>query len=258
MSSSRRTWSAPATLTSTASVGFAAPDSRLAQVARGTPAIRAICCCVTPRASRRVWMLRPRWRAVSPSAPLAGASNAVASCQYISTDVDILSGVESPLSRRRPMNDLDGINALVTGGSQGLGRALGLALGRAGARVVLVARHAEPLAAVVAEIRAAGGEAHAIAADVADQEAAFKIAGQAAALVGPIDLLVNNASTLGPVPLRLLLDTDCEDLERALAVNLVGPFRLTKALAGSMVLRGSGVVVNISSDAAVEAYERWG
>jgi len=143
------------------------------------------------------------------------------------------------------MNDLDGINALVTGGSQGLGRALGLALGRAGARVVLVARHAEPLAAVVAEIRAAGGEAHAIAADVADQEAAFKIAGQAAALVGPIDLLVNNASTLGPVPLRLLLDTDCEDLERALAVNLVGPFRLTKAIAGPMVLRGRGTIVNI-------------
>ena len=156
------------------------------------------------------------------------------------------------------MNDLDGINALVTGGSQGLGRALGLALGRAGARVVLVARHAEPLAAVVAEIRAAGGEAHATAADVADQEAAFKIAGQAAALVGPIDLLVNNASTLGPVPLRLLLDTDCEDLERALAVNLVGPFRLTKAIAGPMVLRGRGTIVNITSDAATEAYARWG
>jgi NAD(P)-dependent dehydrogenase (short-subunit alcohol dehydrogenase family) len=70
--------------------------------------------------------------------------------------------------------------------------------------------------------------------------------------------LINNASTLGPSPLRLLLDTDCEDLERALAVNLVGPFRLTKALAGSMALRGRGLVVNISSDAAVETYPRWG
>ncbi len=79
-----------------------------------------------------------------------------------------------------------------------------------------------PLAAAVAEIRAAGGEAHAVVADVADKDAAAAIAGQAAALVGPIDLLINNASTLGPVPLRLLLDTDCEDLERALAVNLVG------------------------------------
>ena len=77
-------------------------------------------------------------------------------------------------------------------------------------------------------------------------------------MVGPIELLVNNASTLGPVPLRLLLDTDCEDLERALAVNLVGAFRLTKAIAGPMVLRGAGTIVNVTSDAATEAYERWG
>ncbi len=153
---------------------------------------------------------------------------------------------------------LQGRTALVTGGSQGLGRALGAALGRAGARVVLVARHLGPLAEAVAEIRAAGGEAHAIVADVADKDAAAVIAGQAAALVGPVDLLVNNASTLGPVPLRLLLDTDCEALERALAVNLVGAFRLTKAIAGPMVLRGTGTIVNVTSDAATEPYERWG
>jgi NAD(P)-dependent dehydrogenase (short-subunit alcohol dehydrogenase family) len=153
---------------------------------------------------------------------------------------------------------LAGRTALVTGGSQGLGRALGGALAGAGARVALVARHQGPLATAVAEIRAAGGEAHAIVADVADKEAAAAIAGQAAALLGPVDLLVNNASTLGPVPLRLLLDTDCEDLERALAVNLVGALRLTKAIAGPMVLRGAGTIVNVTSDAATEAYERWG
>jgi NAD(P)-dependent dehydrogenase (short-subunit alcohol dehydrogenase family) len=148
--------------------------------------------------------------------------------------------------------------ALVTGGSRGLGRALGAALAEEGARVVLVARQPGPLHQAVEEIRARGGQAHAITADVADKEAVAAIAGQAAALVGPIELLINNASTLGPVPLRLLLDTDCEDLEAALAVNLVGPFRLSKALAGPMVLRGRGVVVNVSSDAAVEPYPRWG
>jgi NAD(P)-dependent dehydrogenase (short-subunit alcohol dehydrogenase family) len=161
--------------------------------------------------------------------------------------------------RRIEMN-LEGTGALVTGGSRGLGAALGRRLAAAGARVVLVARQREPLLEVVGAIRASGGEAHAIVADVADKEAIHAIAGQAAALVEPgsVDVLVNNASTLGPVPLRLLLDTDCEDLERALAVNLVGPFRLTKALAGSMVLRGRGLVVNVTSDAAVEPYQRWG
>jgi NAD(P)-dependent dehydrogenase (short-subunit alcohol dehydrogenase family) len=154
--------------------------------------------------------------------------------------------------------DFKGMATLVTGGSRGLGAALGRRLAAAGARVVLVARHREPLDEVVASIRAAGGEAHAIVADLADKQAIHAIAGQAAALVGPIDLLVNNASTLGPVPLRLLLDTDCEDLERALAVNLVGPFRLTKVVLGSMVLRGRGIIINVTSDAAVEPYARWG
>jgi NAD(P)-dependent dehydrogenase (short-subunit alcohol dehydrogenase family) len=69
---------------------------------------------------------------------------------------------------------------------------------------------------------------------------------------------VHNASTLGPTPLRLLLDTECEDLEQVLQTNLVGPFRLTKIVAGAMALRGSGLVVHISSDAAVAAYPRWG
>lgn len=151
-----------------------------------------------------------------------------------------------------------GLATLVSGGSRGLGAALGSRLAAAGARVVLVARDPAPLQAVVADIRAAGGEAHGIASDVADKQTIHAVAGQAAALVGPIDLLVNNASTLGPVPLRLLLDTDCEDLEAALAVNLVGAFRLTKAVAGSMALRGRGLIINVTSDAAVEAYPRWG
>ncbi|HVY37124.1 MAG TPA: SDR family oxidoreductase [Polyangia bacterium] len=148
--------------------------------------------------------------------------------------------------------------AIVTGGGRGLGQALGVALAAAGARVVLVARRAAPLQEAVETIRRSGGEAHAIVADVADVDAAAAVAGQSAALAGPADILINNASTLGPVPLRPLLDTDCEDLQRALAVNLVGPFRLTKAIAGPMVLRGSGTIVNVTSDAATEPYPGWG
>lgn len=148
--------------------------------------------------------------------------------------------------------------ALITGASRGLGRALALTLGRAGARLVLVAREAAPLDAVVSEVRQAGGVAYGITADVGDKLAIHRIAGEAAALVGPIDVLIHNASTLGPTPLPLLLDTECEDFERVLQVNLLGPFRLSKIVAGSMALRGGGLVVSISSDAAVEAYARWG
>lgn len=156
------------------------------------------------------------------------------------------------------MIDLAGQGALVTGASRGLGRALAEALAAAGARVVLVARDGAALAAVAASIRARGGEAHAVAGDISDQGAIHRIAGQAGALVGAIDLAVHNASSLGPTPLRLLLDTDCEDLVAVLATNLVGPFRLTKVLAGAMALRGTGTIVHISSDAAVDAYPRWG
>ncbi len=151
-----------------------------------------------------------------------------------------------------------GMSALVTGASRGLGRALALALASRGVRLVLVARGRAELDAVVAEVRTLGGEAHGIVADIGDKQAIHAIAGEAAALVGPIDLLIHNASTLGPTPLRLLLDTECEDLELVLAVNLVGPFRLGKLIAGHMALRGKGVVVHISSDAAVEPYPRWG
>jgi NAD(P)-dependent dehydrogenase (short-subunit alcohol dehydrogenase family) len=147
---------------------------------------------------------------------------------------------------------------MVTGASQGLGAALARTLAARGARVVLVARRVEPLSTLAQEITSAGGEAHVISADIADKFAIHPLVATASELIGPLDVLIHNASTLGPVPLRLLVDTDCEDLERALAVNLVGPFRLSKLVAGSMALRGTGHIVHISSDAAVRAYARWG
>jgi len=154
--------------------------------------------------------------------------------------------------------EIGGKAALVTGGSRGLGAALGKALAREGARVMLVARGEADVERVAAEIRAAGGEAHALVADVGAKEDIHRIAGAAAGLVGGLDILIHNASTLGPTPLRLLLDTECEDLEWVLATNLVGPFRLTRAVLGGMVLRGRGLVLHVSSDAAVEGYPGWG
>jgi NAD(P)-dependent dehydrogenase (short-subunit alcohol dehydrogenase family) len=148
--------------------------------------------------------------------------------------------------------------ALITGASRGLGAALMERLARAGTRVVGVARDAGALDSVVQALRATGAEAHGIAQDIAEKHASHPIAGAAAALVGPIELLIHNASTLGPTPLQLLLDTDCEDFEAVLQTNLVGPFRLSKLIAGSMALRGHGTVLHISSDAAVAAYPTWG
>jgi short-subunit dehydrogenase len=148
--------------------------------------------------------------------------------------------------------------ALITGASRGLGEALARALAAHGVKVALVGREAAPLEKVAREIREAGGTAHALPADVADKQAVYALAGTAARLIGPIDLLVHNASTLGPVPLQTLGDTDCEDVSRALEVNVVGPFRLTKAIVGGMVLRRRGLVLLVSSDAAVVPYPAWG
>jgi NAD(P)-dependent dehydrogenase (short-subunit alcohol dehydrogenase family) len=156
------------------------------------------------------------------------------------------------------MFDVKEKSVLITGGSRGLGRALALRLSAEGAKIALVARDRDELDKVVSEIRKQGAIAFGIIADVGEKESVYPIVGQAAALTGPVDVLINNASALGPVPLRLIPDTDCEDFERALQVNTVGPFRLIKAVVGSMALRQTGVIVNISSDAAVEAYPSWG
>jgi NAD(P)-dependent dehydrogenase (short-subunit alcohol dehydrogenase family) len=154
--------------------------------------------------------------------------------------------------------EIRGSGVLVTGATRGLGAALAHALAREGARVVLVARGEGDLEQVVARIRGAGGDAHGLAADIGAKEDIHRITGAAAALVGPLDLVIHNASTLGPTPLAPLLDTECEDLVRVLDVNLVGPFRLTRAVAGGMAVRGRGLIVHVTSDASVSAYPTWG
>lgn len=147
---------------------------------------------------------------------------------------------------------------LITGASRGLGRALALRLSAGGAKVVLVAHPSQELNELEKEIQNRGDTAFALSADVSDKNAIYPLVAQAVELAGPIDVLINNASTLGPVPLKLLIDTNCEDLEKATQTNLIGPMRLTKAVLGSMLLRRTGVVINISSDAAVNAYPTWG
>lgn len=153
--------------------------------------------------------------------------------------------------------DLRRLRVAVTGGTSGLGLALVRLLTAMGARVAFVARGAEAVGRTARETGAQG-----IVGDVGRKEDIHPIALQVTAGLGGLDVLINNASSLGPVPLALLADTECEDLEQALAVNLVGPFRLTKTLFGALAAsarQGRGaVVINISSDAAVSAYAGWG
>ncbi|PTB17923.1 short-chain dehydrogenase [Trinickia symbiotica] len=159
--------------------------------------------------------------------------------------------MEQPLS-------LAGIRAAITGGTSGLGLALVDELLARGARVAFVARDAGRVASVAGERPYATG----FAADVSRKDDIYPLAMQITGVLGGVDVLVNNASSLGPVPLTLLGDTDCEDLEVAIATNLLGPFRLTKALLGALAAaareRGGAVVLNVSSDAAVEPYPTWG
>jgi NAD(P)-dependent dehydrogenase (short-subunit alcohol dehydrogenase family) len=154
--------------------------------------------------------------------------------------------------------EIRGRTALISGGSRGLGAALGRELAERGARVVLLARGGEALDAVVARIRSGGGEAYGLVGDVGRPDDTHRLIGEAAALAGPPDLLVHAASSLGRTPLAPLVDTTPAELERVLQVNLLGAFRLTLAVAGSMLVRREGLVLAISSDAAVVPYARWG
>jgi len=151
------------------------------------------------------------------------------------------------------------LRVAITGGTSGLGLALVEALANRGARIAFVARGADRVQAVARQ----NPGTHGIVGDISRKETTYPIAMQLTAALGGLDLLINNASSLGPVPLRLLADTDCEDLEAALATNLVGPFRLTKALLGALAAgaregRRPALVINISSDAAVTPYPGWG
>jgi len=156
------------------------------------------------------------------------------------------------------LNEFRGLRVAITGGTSGLGLALVHELLDRGAGVAFIARRREGVVRVMRE----HAGAHGIVGDVSKKDDIHPIAIQILAALGGLDVLINNASDLGPTPLALLADTECEDLERALATNVLGPFQLTKALLGTLASsaredRGA-VVLNVSSDAAINPYHRWG
>lgn len=140
--------------------------------------------------------------------------------------------------------NLEGKNALVTGASQGIGRACALALAKAGARVGIAARSEDKLQAVAAEIAAAGGTAETFVLDVSSEESIKAVAKEAVAQLGVVHILVNNA---GITRDTLLLRMKRSDWDDVLQTNLTGTFLLTQALIGSMMKARWGRIINISS-----------
>jgi len=138
---------------------------------------------------------------------------------------------------------------IVTGASRGLGLALTYALARRGWRLVVDARDAEALHAATAELDGVV----AIPGDVADPDHRRTLVDAAGE---PIDLLVNNASLLGPSPLPALAEYPLAELRRVYEVNLLAPLALAQLVLPR--LAPGATILDISSDAAVEAYEGWG
>ena len=140
---------------------------------------------------------------------------------------------------------------MVTGGSSGIGRAIGAALAGAGARVVLIARGANALAVAAARIEAAGGEAAWVSADLGDRAALERGASAAAARFGEPDILVCAAGINLRPPMDALTPADWD---QTMAVNLTAPFLLGQRFGPGMAARGWGRIINITSQQAARAF----
>lgn len=150
--------------------------------------------------------------------------------------------------------------ALITGASRGLGRALAVEFARQGASLVINSRvnSVEALRETEALVRTLNAPVLSVVADVSDRADVERLTGEALARFGRVDVLVNNASALGPTPMPFLADTSIEEFKDVLRTNVTGPFMLTRALVGQMLARGNGSIINVSSDAGAVGYPTWG
>jgi NAD(P)-dependent dehydrogenase (short-subunit alcohol dehydrogenase family) len=146
--------------------------------------------------------------------------------------------------------------ALITGASRGLGLALARELGRRGWRIIIDARRKDELEAARRELSELT-EVVAVAGDVTDPAHRRALA-QSAHEAGDIDVIVNNASILGPSPQPHLLDYPLDVLEQVYRANVIAPLALIQQVHALDALKRNGRIINVTSDAGIEAYEGWG
>jgi NAD(P)-dependent dehydrogenase (short-subunit alcohol dehydrogenase family) len=153
------------------------------------------------------------------------------------------------------MPELDGKAALVTGASRGIGEAAALALARAGAAVMLLARDGARVEQVVRRIAALGGRAAALACDVSDFAAVERAVAETRQRFGRLDVLVNNAGVIEPI--GSVADGDPRAWARNVEINLIGAYHAIRAVLPGMIEAGGGTIVNVSSGAALRPLEGW-
>jgi NAD(P)-dependent dehydrogenase (short-subunit alcohol dehydrogenase family) len=147
---------------------------------------------------------------------------------------------------------------MITGASKGLGRAVARAFANNGAYLAICARGEVKLNEVTKELETLGAEVLAVTADASDPRDIERFVSLTESNFGKIDVLINNASRLGPSPMPYLADYPGEDFLDVLRVNAEGPFRLTKRVLPGMLQRGSGSIINVTSEAGNVGYAGWG
>ena len=147
---------------------------------------------------------------------------------------------------------------MITGASKGLGRALTLAFAKAGAKLAICARTSENLQLVKKEAEMFGAEVLAITADVSNARDVERFVATTENAFGRIDVLINNASILGPSPMPMLLDYPEEDFAEVLRVNAVSTFLVTRRVIPGMLERNAGSIINVTSEAGNTGYAGWG
>jgi NAD(P)-dependent dehydrogenase (short-subunit alcohol dehydrogenase family) len=147
--------------------------------------------------------------------------------------------------------------ALITGASRGLGKETARLLAQRGLRLILTARGEDALERVAGELRAATPVV-ALPGDVADPSHARRLVTAGLQSFGQIDVLINNASVLGPTPMPRVEALPLEGLENVIRVNVMAPLSLTQLVLPQMRARHTGTIVNLTSDAGVQAYAGWG